>query len=51
MQQSHIIVRSTLLLGKNTEIEHAVDDLIGKITSYQFESPQKGVSEEDIVPS
>ena len=48
MQQTHIGTRSTLLQGKNTEIENAVDDLIQKIVCYQFESPQQKVAEEDI---
>ena len=48
MQHTHIGTRSTLLQGKNTEIENAVDDLIQKIVCYQFESPQQKVAEEDI---
>ena len=48
MQQSHIFARSSLLQGKNTEIENAVYDLISKISSYTFESPQESVSDEDI---
>ena len=49
MQQSHIIARSSLLQGKNTEIENAVEDLISKITSYDFESEYESVSQDDIV--
>lgn len=48
MQQSHIGARSRLLQGKNTEIEHAVDDLIQKIVSYKLEGPFDVVSQEDV---
>merc|ERR1740139_1411477 len=37
MQQTHIMKRSRLLQGKNTEIEHAVDDLIQKVVSYKLD--------------
>jgi len=48
MQQSHISGQSRLLQGKNMEIENAVSDLIHQISSYQFESQNEGVPEEDI---
>lgn len=48
MQQNHITAQSSLLQGKNTEIESAVDDLVQKIVSYGFESPQEIVSDDDI---
>ena len=48
MQQSHIVARSKLLQGKNTEIEHAVNDLVQKIVSYRLEGLFEKVSEEDV---
>jgi len=48
LQQSHIKVQSKLLQGKNTEIEHAVDDLIKKINSYQLDTHVENVSPEEI---
>lgn len=48
MQRSHIFEKSSLLQGKNIEIENAVDDLIVKIASYNFESPHESVFETDI---
>ena len=48
MQQNHITTQSGLLQGKNTEIECAVDDLVQKIVSYKFESPQDSVPIDDM---
>ncbi|GMH89960.1 hypothetical protein TrVE_jg7050 [Triparma verrucosa] len=48
MQQQHIKVQSRLLQGKNTEIEHAVDDLIKKIEIYQLDSHVENVSDDEI---
>lgn len=49
MQRQHIAVKSTMLQEKNAEIEHAVDDLIEKISSYQFESPYERVLDCDVI--
>ena len=48
MQRRHIAVKSSMLQEKNAEIEHAVDDLIEKISSYQFESPNERVLDHDV---
>ena len=48
MQRSHISEKSRLLQGKNLEIENAVDDLLMKITSYDFESPHESVTDKDV---
>ena len=48
MQRRHIAVKSSMLQEKNAEIEHAVDDLIEKISSYQFESPHERVLDHDV---
>ena len=48
MQQSHIVARSRLLQSKNTEIEHAVNDLVQKIVSYRLEGPFDSVSKDDV---
>ena len=48
MQQNHIKIQSRLLQGKNTEIEHAVDDLIKKIEIYHLDSHVESVSDDEI---
>lgn len=48
MQQSHITGQSSLLQGKNLEIENAVSDLLQHITTYHFESQVDCAPEKDI---
>jgi len=49
MQRQHFAVKSAMLQEKNAEIEHAVDDLIEKISSYQFEAPHERVLDCDVI--
>jgi len=48
IQRSHIMSRAVILQNKNIEIESAVDDLVEQIKSYEFDSPDEFVKEEDI---
>eukprot|EP01040_Poterioochromonas_malhamensis_P004773 gene4773-5123_t len=48
MQEKHITRQSTLLQGKNLEIEFAVRDLIRVISTYKLDGHVDGVSEEEI---
>jgi dynein heavy chain len=49
MQEKHIAKQSTLLQGKNLEIEFAVRDLIKTITNYKLDGHVEEVAEEEIV--
>jgi dynein heavy chain, axonemal len=49
MQEKHIAKQSTLLQGKNLEIEFAVRDLIKTISSYKLDSHVEGIAEDEIV--
>jgi len=48
MQEKHIAKQSTLLQGKNLEIEFAVRDLIKTISSYKLDGHVEEVAEEEI---
>ena len=48
MQEKHIVRQSTVLQGKNLEIEFAVKDLIKTISSYKLEVHVEEVSDDDI---
>lgn len=48
MQEKHISKQSTLLQGKNLEIEFAVRDLIRTISMYKLDGHVDGVAEEEI---
>lgn len=48
MQEKHIARQSTLLQGKNLEIEFAVRDLIRTISSYKLDSHVEGIADEEI---
>jgi len=48
LQQGHIKIQSKLLQGKNTEIEHAVEDLIKKISSYVLDTHVENVSNDEV---
>jgi len=48
MQEKHIAKQSTLLQGKNLEIEYAVRDLVKIITAYKLDGHVEGISEEEI---
>ena len=48
MQKKHIHIESSLLQGKNVEIEHAVEDLVKIIQSYSFDSNNEHVSPDEI---
>jgi dynein heavy chain len=49
MQEKHIAKQSTLLQGKNLEIEFAVRDLIKTISGYKLDSHVEGIADEEIV--
>ena len=49
MQEKHIAKQSTLLQGKNLEIEFAVRDLIKTIAGYKLDSHVEGIADEEIV--
>lgn len=48
MQEKHIAKQSTLLQGKNLEIEFAVRDLIKTISSYKLDGHVDGIVDEEI---
>lgn len=48
MLEKHISKQSTLLQGKNLEIEFAVRDLVKVISSYKLDGHVEGVSEDEI---
>jgi len=48
MQQDHIKQKSRVLQGKNTEIEHACDDLIKKIKAYDLDKMVEDVSDDEV---
>lgn len=48
MQEKHIARQSTLLQGKNLEIEYAVRDLVRVISTYKLDGHVEGVSEDEI---
>jgi dynein heavy chain len=48
MQQNFISSKAATLQGKNREVENAVEDLIAKICTYNFELHQERVSEMDV---
>lgn len=48
MQEKHIMRQSTLLQGKNLEIEFAVRDLIRTISSYRLDGHVDAVADEEI---
>lgn len=48
MQKKHISKQSTLLQGKNLEIEHAVRDLIKTIESYKLDGHVESVAMDEI---
>ena len=49
MQEKHIAKQSTLLQGKNLEIEFAVRDLIKTISGYKLDGHVDGVAEDEII--
>lgn len=49
MQEKHISRQSTLLQGKNLEIEFAVRDLIKTISSYKLDGHVEAVADEEIL--
>lgn len=49
VQKVHINKKASMLQGKNSEIESAVEDLIEQITSFVFESQLESIKEEDII--
>ncbi|CAM9799127.1 unnamed protein product [Ectocarpus fasciculatus] len=49
MQEKHIALQSTLLQGKNLEIEFAVKDLVKTISTYKLDSHVEIVAEDEVV--
>src|SRR3546814_12592724 len=48
MQEKHISKQSTLLQGKNLEVEYAVRDLVKTINAYKLDAHVEGVHEVEI---
>ena len=47
-QQKHVAKMSEQQMGKNTEIENAVEDLVALVTAFPLDASSDGVSEDEV---